>query len=404
MYTQSFSVSDQDDAKSAGLKAVPKEASASEQALQAQFDARIDADGRIEPSMSLAALAGYRPAAFIAPASLGRTTRSGIGGPGTGLGTFRLGPLGETAHEAGPARLGLLDHRGRGARRRRLDLGPWRLGTRDTRLVAPVTVGLLEMRAWGRPAFLPALGRRTPGLAWPELRPPGLPRVRGRPASRHPEVAVAAPVPVAVDPDIAHGRRQSGVFDPGRRRGRRGRIDRGRIGGSVDRAVIHRARHHGAARQGRRREQEKREMRGHGRIVGAGQAGNKGLQQLLTAVTPWHSQAFSAGAVEPGRWDRAPSARLPAPSRQRPGARHGPVWAPPSCRAASGSGLPAGPSGRQSRHDRWQVACRDARAGAGADRPARAAARPIRSRTETWVRPVRELARDRHRRPAMPAA
>ena len=49
MYTQSFSVSDQDDAKSAGLKAVPKEASASEQALQAQFDARIDADGRIEP-------------------------------------------------------------------------------------------------------------------------------------------------------------------------------------------------------------------------------------------------------------------------------------------------------------------------------------------------------------------
>ena len=49
MYTQSFSVSDQDDAKSAGLKAVPKEASAAEQALQAQFDARIDADGRIEP-------------------------------------------------------------------------------------------------------------------------------------------------------------------------------------------------------------------------------------------------------------------------------------------------------------------------------------------------------------------
>ena len=49
MYTQSFSVSDQDDAKSAGLKAVPKQASASEQALQAQFDERIDADGRIEP-------------------------------------------------------------------------------------------------------------------------------------------------------------------------------------------------------------------------------------------------------------------------------------------------------------------------------------------------------------------
>jgi len=49
MYTQSFSVSDQDDAKSAGLKAVPRQASASEQALQAQFDERIDADGRIEP-------------------------------------------------------------------------------------------------------------------------------------------------------------------------------------------------------------------------------------------------------------------------------------------------------------------------------------------------------------------
>jgi ring-1,2-phenylacetyl-CoA epoxidase subunit PaaA len=50
MYTQSFSVPDtSDDAKSANLKAVPKALSAQETALQVQFDARIDADGRIEP-------------------------------------------------------------------------------------------------------------------------------------------------------------------------------------------------------------------------------------------------------------------------------------------------------------------------------------------------------------------
>ena len=49
MYTQSFSVSDGDDAKAAGLKAVAKAPSANEAALQAAFDARIDADGRIEP-------------------------------------------------------------------------------------------------------------------------------------------------------------------------------------------------------------------------------------------------------------------------------------------------------------------------------------------------------------------
>ena len=50
MYTQSFSVPDTtEDAKSAGLKAVPKALSAQDAALQAQFDARIDADGRIEP-------------------------------------------------------------------------------------------------------------------------------------------------------------------------------------------------------------------------------------------------------------------------------------------------------------------------------------------------------------------
>lgn len=50
MYTQSFSVPDaSDDAKSSVLKAVPQALSAQNAALQAQFDARIDADGRIEP-------------------------------------------------------------------------------------------------------------------------------------------------------------------------------------------------------------------------------------------------------------------------------------------------------------------------------------------------------------------
>jgi ring-1,2-phenylacetyl-CoA epoxidase subunit PaaA len=50
MYTQSFSVPDtSEDVKSAGLKAAPKALSAQDAALQAAFDARIDADGRIEP-------------------------------------------------------------------------------------------------------------------------------------------------------------------------------------------------------------------------------------------------------------------------------------------------------------------------------------------------------------------
>ena len=48
MYTQSFSVPDDADAK-AGLKAVPKPASENDAALMAQFEARIAADGRIEP-------------------------------------------------------------------------------------------------------------------------------------------------------------------------------------------------------------------------------------------------------------------------------------------------------------------------------------------------------------------
>ena len=48
MYTQSFSVPDDAEGKSA-LKAVPKQASEHEAALQAQFEERIAADGRIEP-------------------------------------------------------------------------------------------------------------------------------------------------------------------------------------------------------------------------------------------------------------------------------------------------------------------------------------------------------------------
>lgn len=48
MYTQSFSVPDSGE-PGAALKAVPPPASADEAAHQARFDARIDADGRIEP-------------------------------------------------------------------------------------------------------------------------------------------------------------------------------------------------------------------------------------------------------------------------------------------------------------------------------------------------------------------
>ena len=50
MYTQSFNVPDSAEATpSAGLKAVPQALNAQDAALQAQFDARIDADGKIEP-------------------------------------------------------------------------------------------------------------------------------------------------------------------------------------------------------------------------------------------------------------------------------------------------------------------------------------------------------------------
>ena len=72
MYTQSFSVPDgSDDAKSVGLKAVPKALSAQDTALQAAFDARIDADGRIELIHGLAFLAA-RDAAKAAREDAGR--------------------------------------------------------------------------------------------------------------------------------------------------------------------------------------------------------------------------------------------------------------------------------------------------------------------------------------------
>lgn len=49
MYTQSFSVPDDTDGKASRVKAAPKPPSEHEVALQAAFDERIDADGRIEP-------------------------------------------------------------------------------------------------------------------------------------------------------------------------------------------------------------------------------------------------------------------------------------------------------------------------------------------------------------------
>ena len=48
MYTQSFNVPEQGEAPSnTGLKAVPKALNAQDTALQAQFDARIDANGKV---------------------------------------------------------------------------------------------------------------------------------------------------------------------------------------------------------------------------------------------------------------------------------------------------------------------------------------------------------------------
>ena len=50
MYTQSFNVPDAPDTNNAtALKSVPNPLTAAEVALQAQFDARIDADGKVEP-------------------------------------------------------------------------------------------------------------------------------------------------------------------------------------------------------------------------------------------------------------------------------------------------------------------------------------------------------------------
>ena len=53
MYTQSFNVPDVTDtnnaAATAALKSVPKALTEAEVALQAQFDSRIDADGKVEP-------------------------------------------------------------------------------------------------------------------------------------------------------------------------------------------------------------------------------------------------------------------------------------------------------------------------------------------------------------------
>ena len=50
MYTQSFNVPDSsDDTKAAGLKAVAKPLNEAETALQIRFDAKVDADEKVEP-------------------------------------------------------------------------------------------------------------------------------------------------------------------------------------------------------------------------------------------------------------------------------------------------------------------------------------------------------------------
>lgn len=245
--------------------------------------------------MPVTPLAGYRPAAFVAPTSLGRMARAGVSGPGRWWLAFGLSALGQPAHETGPARLGLLDDRWCSVAWLRLDLGLGRqLMARSAWLVAPAALGFIEARPGlrRRTAFFRLAAMRSPGLAvtLPELRPPGLARALRRPATRHPEIAGTAPVPVAVDPDLTRAGRQSTVFDPGWRRRRR-RVDRGRVGGPVSRAVVHRSRHHGTTRQGRRREQEKREMRCHGGIVGVRSDADKPRLQLLTAVTPGYRAA-----------------------------------------------------------------------------------------------------------------
>ena len=258
--------------------------------------------------MSVGRFAIFRPAASTTPALLGRMTLAVVSGTGRRFGALGLSPLGQPAHEAGPAWLGLLNDRWRNAARLRLDLGLLRrLESGPAWLVAPAALGFLEARSGLRwwTALIPLTAMRSPGLAFtlPELWPPGLARALRRPASRHPEIAGTAPVPVAVNPDIARSRRQSSVFDPG---GRRRGVDRGRVGRPVSRAVVHRSRHHGAARQSRRSEQENREMRSHGGIVGVRFEADKHRQQLLTAVTPGYRSAQA-------RLGEFAPFRLPAP-------------------------------------------------------------------------------------------
>ena len=246
--------------------------------------------------MPIGRIAIFRSAAPATPTLLGRVTLAVVSGTGCWWLAFGLSALGQPAHEAGPARLGLLDDRWCSVAWLRLDLGlRRRLVAGGTRLVAPAALGPIEARPglrW-RPALFPLTTLRSPRLAFalPELGSPGLARTLRRPAPRHPEIAGTAPVPVAVNPDLARVGRQSTVFDPRRRWPR---VDRGRVGRPVDRAVVHRSRHHGAARQDSRGEQEKREMRCHGGIVGVHSEAGKRRQQLLTAVTPGHRSAPGA--------------------------------------------------------------------------------------------------------------
>lgn len=269
--------------------------------------------------MSIRRIALFRPAAPATPTLLGRMTLAGISGPGRWWLAFGLSALGQPAHEAGPARLVLLDDRWCSVAWLRLDLGLRRqLMARNAWLVAPAALGFIEARPGlrRRTAFFRLAAMRSPGLAvtLPELRPPGLARALRRPATRHPEIAGTAPVPVAVDPDLARARRQAAVFDPGRRRCR---VDRGRVGRPVSRAVVHRSRHHGTTRQGRRREQEKREMRCHGGIVGVHSETDKRRQQLLTAVTPGYRSAPGAQRWRGWASSRRSDSQRPASSCQR---------------------------------------------------------------------------------------
>ena len=138
-----------------------------------------------------------RIAIFRSPATptlLGRVTLAVVSGPGRWWLAFGLSALGQPAHEAGPARLGLLDDRWCSVAWLRLDLGlRRRLESGPAWLVAPAALGFLEV--WPglrrRTAFFPLAAMRSPVLvfALPELGPPGLARALRRPAPRHPEIA-----------------------------------------------------------------------------------------------------------------------------------------------------------------------------------------------------------------------